>query len=227
VTLLPQTRYTVQVMAGATGSEREVYSFSFTTGRYADFAGQIAGARAVGPILTTTAASGASSVPATLGPQTPYNAPVEDVAFQSALAALGLAPRTVPVKTIASLITIGSKSPLLLLELDQPADIRRVSVTLYTDPDNGSAPPAAGSALATALATRSDAITARVLRSADGSSMLIAASDLRDLTGLRVSLSFTYAFTLPGLPTLIYGSATNEQAAAAFRFVAVGTGGNG
>jgi hypothetical protein len=65
VTLLPQTRYTVQVVAGATGSEREVYSFSFTTGRYVDFASQIAVARAVGPILSTATAPGAASVPTT------------------------------------------------------------------------------------------------------------------------------------------------------------------
>jgi hypothetical protein len=226
VTLLPQTRYTVQVMAGATGSEREVYSFSFTTGRYADFASQIARARAVGPILTNAAASSALSVPTTLLAQAPYNSATEDVAFQSALAALDLAPRTVPPETIASLITVGAKNPLLLLELDQPVDIRRVGVTLYTDPDDGSAPPAAGAALAATLAARGDAITACVLRSADGSSMLIGAADLRDLTGMRVSLLFTYAFFLPGSPTLIYGSASNEQAGAAFRFVAVGTGGH-
>jgi hypothetical protein len=223
VTLAPQTRYTVRVMAGAMGAEREVYAFSFTTGRYTDFVSQIAGARSVGPVLIATG-SDAASVPATLVAQTFYDQPAEDVAFRSALAALGLAPRTPPTETIASVISIGTSRPLILFELDQPVDIRRVRIALYADRDDESAPPSAGVALATTLGARSDAIAANVLRSAEGSSILIAAADLRDLSGLRVSLALNYAFALdqqqfPGAPTLIYRSASEEQAAAAFRFV--------
>ena len=226
VTLEPQTRYTVKIMSGATGAERETYSFSFITGRYVDFAHQIAGSRPVGPVLIS-ATSTAGNVTTTLVGQTPYGQQVEDVAFRSALVALGLAPRTVPTATIASLIGIGSVRPLILLEFDQPIDLRRVSIALYTDPDDGSAPPLAGETLAVALASRADAISAKVLRSADGSAMLIGASDLRDLSGMSISLLFTYAFALdsqqfPGVPTLIYGTASQEQAAAAFRFVLPG-----
>ncbi len=224
----PNTRYVVAVVvaveAGATGSEREVLRFAFTTGRYADFASLIGAARSFGPVVSVVPASLDAAL-AALGPIAVYDDKADDLAFRTALGGLGLAPRAPAAQSSATLLSDGTREPLILFEFDQPVDLRRLAATLYLDPDQGADLPPPGSSLAATLATRTDGLAGSVLRSADGRSVFIATSGHVDLTNMVVSVAFTFsagvidAAHFPNEPQLLRGgAASDEQAAVSIRF---------
>jgi hypothetical protein len=218
--LAPLTRYTVQLRAGLVGSEREVGRFSFTTGRYANFADQVADAGDLGPILT--APDGASSLLQMLRPQSPYDPDAEALAFASALELLGLAPRLPPARLSSALLEIGITQPVILLESPQPLGFRRLSFKLFIEPELVIEPP--GAEPGDPVPRRGGAITPVTLRSGDGMRVLLATPEMNDLRDKRVTVLMTFSMAVldparfPDEPKLVFGGKTQEVAEATFRY---------
>lgn len=226
--LAPRHVYQAVLLGGRTGRLRELATFRFTTGRYREFSEIVQQARIVGPQFRAPEA--ASAFQTRMRPQQPFEPKAEDGLFDAALVALGLAPRP-NLPSVLQTVALGNDSEQrwLLVELPQPLDFRRllVSVVPNLDPEFAEGAPLAGAPLGATLAARTDLFVPNVLRSADGTRMILQLPDRVDLISRHLAILFRYSRELseparyPDSAVLVFGRGMPEVAGVLVRHAEV------
>ncbi|TDH18255.1 hypothetical protein EXU57_24055 [Segetibacter sp. 3557_3] len=173
--LYPQRRYHAVLLGGNRDAVRELYRFTFTTGRYCHLAELITRGRLRGPIITCS--ENIMPIINNMRSFVPFDPTIETGLFDAALNNLGLAPRTGMPGELQTVIVRGrDRVIVLLIELPQSMDFNCLTIGLLPNVDTSVAPARnlTGRELGDHLHTRTDLHIPSVIRSADKSRLLLS-----------------------------------------------------